>query len=133
YLTIDAGSGEIVAASAGHPSPLLVSGDGVVSALRVGGLALGIEAGQAYEEERAVLEPGGAVVLYTDGVVEARRDGEVYGVERLADIVSGSLEFAPGEIARAVIANCRAFAGELADDCAVVVIRRTATSGAAER
>jgi serine phosphatase RsbU (regulator of sigma subunit) len=126
YLTIDAETGEVVAASGGHPPPLLVSGNGSVNALQVGGLALGIEAGQSYEEARSVLEPGGAVVLYTDGVVEARREGEFYGVERLADVVSGSLDFAAGEIARAVIANCRAFAGELTDDCAVVVIKRTA-------
>ena len=39
--------------------------------------------GQTYEAERATLEPGDAVVLYTDGVVEARRDGELYGDERL--------------------------------------------------
>jgi len=133
YLTIDGVTGEVVAASGGHPPPLLVSGGGSVSDMRVGGLALGIEAGQTYGEARASLEPGGAVVLYTDGVVEARRSGEFYGVERLARVVAGSLGLAPGEIARAVIADCRAFAGELADDCAVVVIKRSAAPAPAER
>src|SRR5262249_19350591 len=109
----------------------LVASDGSVSDLPVGGLALGIEAGQAYDEARAVVEPGGAVVLYTDGVVEARRGGEFYGVERLAKVVSGALGLAAGGIARAVIGAGRAWGGERADDCAVVVIKRTGPAAAA--
>src|SRR5439155_10330800 len=76
YLTVEPATGAIVAASAGHPAPLVVSADGTVTPLQVRGLALGIESGQAYEEESASLEAGGALVVYTDGVVEARRDGE---------------------------------------------------------
>ena len=125
YLTVEATTGAVVAASAGHPSPLLVAPDGSVQQLGVGGLALGIEPGQTYGELGMQLEGGGAIVIYTDGVVEARRDGELYGLERLTRIVSSSLERPAAEIAGAVIDDCRAYAGDLADDCALVVIKST--------
>ena len=52
-------------------------------ALDARGLALGIEPNQKYATEKVELAPGSTVVLYTDGVIEARRDGELYGEERL--------------------------------------------------
>jgi serine phosphatase RsbU (regulator of sigma subunit) len=124
YLTVEPGTGEILAASAGHPAPLVVSSRGDVEQLRVRGLALGVDSGQTYVERRARLEPGGALVVYTDGVVEARRNGELYGLERLAEVTRASRGRTAEEIARAVIEDCRSFAGDLADDCAVVVIKR---------
>jgi len=125
-LTIDPESGAVVCANAGHPPPRLVTPDGSVAPLAAGGLALGIESGQAYPEARAVLEPGSSIVLYTDGVVEARRNGELYGLERLDALLAAHLHARPEELAETVVADCRAFAGgELLDDCAVVVIRRT--------
>jgi serine phosphatase RsbU (regulator of sigma subunit) len=64
-------------------------------------------------------------VLYTDGVLEARREGELYGHERLDRALAERASVAPAQLAQAVLDDCRAFArGELADDCAVVVVRR---------
>jgi serine phosphatase RsbU (regulator of sigma subunit) len=126
YLTVDAERGEVACACAGHPPPRIVDADGQVRELAVGGLALGIEPGQVYEEIRERLPPGASVVLFTDGVVEARRDGELYGLERLDDVLARSSRLSPKELAAEVLADCRSFAGsDLSDDCAVVVIRRT--------
>ncbi len=126
YLVIDGSKGEVAAAGAGHPMPRLLAADGTVAALDAHGLVLGIESGQRYDEVHAELEIGGAVVLYTDGVLEARREGELYGVERLDRVLSEGRKLPPAELARAVLDDCRAFAdGELVDDCAVVVVRRT--------
>jgi sigma-B regulation protein RsbU (phosphoserine phosphatase) len=87
---------------------------------------LGIEAGQSYDEVRARLEPGNIVVLYTDGVIEARRGSELYGEARLDALLAERRDLAPAQLAQAVLDDCRAFAaGELADDCAVVVVKRT--------
>jgi serine phosphatase RsbU (regulator of sigma subunit) len=73
----------------------------------------------------ATLGTGDAVVLYTDGVIEARRAGELYGPERLDAALQERAALPPAELAQAVLDDCRAFArGELADDCAVVVVRR---------
>ena len=91
------------------------------------GLVLGIEPSQHYDEVRTTLDVGSAVVLYTDGVIEARRDSELYGVERLDRVLSERRDLSANELAQVVLDDCRAFArGELADDCAVVVVRRTA-------
>jgi serine phosphatase RsbU (regulator of sigma subunit) len=126
YLLVDAASGEIAGAGAGHPPPRLVDAAGAVRALDVHGLVLGIEAGERYEEIRAPLEPGGAVVLYTDGVLEARHEGELYGFERLDAVVSAGRHLSARDLAETVLADCREFAqNELSDDCAVVVIKRT--------
>jgi serine phosphatase RsbU (regulator of sigma subunit) len=127
YFTIDPETGEVCAACAGHPAPLIVSADGGVRPLEAGGLALGVDTGQEYGEDTSLLSPGDAVVVFTDGVVEARRDGELYGHERLAEVLSANRAHSPEAIARTVVDACRAFAGgELADDCAVVVIKRHA-------
>jgi len=126
YLLVDP-TGGVLAAGAGHPQPRLVLPDGTVSGLACGGLALGIESQQVYEQVRAELRPGTSVVLYTDGVIEARRNGELFGVERLDEILAATCSQPAQAIADSVVATCRAFAGgELGDDCAIVVIKRVA-------
>jgi serine phosphatase RsbU (regulator of sigma subunit) len=126
YLTVDPARGEIACASAGHPPPRIVDPSGAVRALATRGLVLGIEGDQVYEEQREVLPPGAAVVLFTDGVVEARRGGELYGDERLERVLAERRDLPAKELALAVLADCRSWSGgELADDCAVVVIKRT--------
>jgi serine phosphatase RsbU (regulator of sigma subunit) len=124
YLVVNAANGSVSVGCAGHPAPLLVAPDGSVEQIHVGGLALGVEPGQTYEETAATVERGGALVVYTDGVIEARRDGEFYGVERLIELVGASLQQPAAEIARIVMEDCREFAVDLADDCALVVIKR---------
>ena len=118
--------GALEVASAGHPEPRLVHPDGRVEALECGGLALGIAEEQTYETVRAQLEPGASVVLYTDGVIEARKERELFGDARLDALLSARAGESPQELADAVLAACQEFSGGgLADDCAVVVIRRT--------
>jgi phosphoserine phosphatase RsbU/P len=125
YLTVDLGRGEVACASAGHPPPRLVHPDGRVESLDVSGLVLGIEPGQPYEELRRPLEPGAAVVLYTDGVVEARRAGELFGEERFDAVLAGRHELPAQMLAEVALDECRHFVGgELRDDCAIVVVRR---------
>jgi serine phosphatase RsbU (regulator of sigma subunit) len=126
YVVVDPAGGEVACGCAGHPWPRLVTADGEVRSLGAGGLALGIEPGQSYEELRDKLPAGGALVVYTDGVIEARQGIEIYGEERLDALLASQAGLGAASLARAVVDDCRAFAGgDLADDCAVVVIRRT--------
>jgi serine phosphatase RsbU (regulator of sigma subunit) len=125
YLTVG-GDGVVQAASAGHPEPRLVAPDGTVTGLACGGLALGIDAPQTYEQATAELAPGGMIVLYTDGVVESRAKHELFGLERLDRVLSAHAAGPAQAVADAVLAACRSFAGgDLPDDCAIVVLRRT--------
>jgi serine phosphatase RsbU (regulator of sigma subunit) len=124
YVLVDPVAGAVACASAGHPAAKLVRPDGTVVALATRGLALGIEPAQRYEAQRVELEEGAAIVLYTDGVVEARRDGKLYGEERLDRLLRRNASRGPQELAEAILADCRNFAGgDLGDDCAVVCLR----------
>lgn len=125
FVTADGKNGDLACASAGHPPPRIVRADGgPPEPLSVRGLALGIAEEQEYPAENVRLEPGDTAVLFTDGLLEARRDGELYGEERLDAALLASASLPAQELAEAVVEDCRAFAGELADDCAVVVVKR---------
>ena len=68
---------------------------------------------------------GGSLVLFTDGVIEARREGELFGEERLDALLAERHALPAQELALAIVDACRRWGGgELADDCAVVVVRR---------
>jgi serine phosphatase RsbU (regulator of sigma subunit)/uncharacterized protein YigA (DUF484 family) len=124
YVLVDPERRTVACASAGHPAARVVAQDGTVTPLGPGGLALGIEADQEYAAAEAGLEPGAAVVLFTDGVIECRRDGQLYGEERLDELLVRRRELGPQELAEAILEDCRGFAGEvLGDDCAVVCLR----------
>jgi serine phosphatase RsbU (regulator of sigma subunit) len=124
YVLVDAAAREVAVASAGHPPARVVDPRGVVAPLGGTGLPLGIEAAQLYVEERARLDPGSTVVLYTDGVVEARRDSELYGEERLDRLLAQGRDLSAQDLAAEILADCRAFAGgELGDDCAIVCLK----------
>ena len=108
YLLVDPERGDVAIASAGHPPPRLVRPDGTVVGIEARGLALGVDEGMTYDEIDAELEPGGSVVLYTDGVIEARRGGELYGIPRLdALLARGTRLRARGDRARGD-PDCRA-------------------------
>ncbi|MEJ7792820.1 MAG: SpoIIE family protein phosphatase [Gaiellaceae bacterium] len=125
-LVIDAERGEVVCASAGHPAPRLVRPDGTVEAIAARGLALGIDAPQTYERVTTDFPPGAAVVVYTDGVIEARRGGEQFGIERFDELLATSRELPAKDIAVATLVACREWSDEdLTDDFAVVVIKNS--------
>ena len=126
YLTVDGRTGALAAAAAGHPRPRLIHAGGRVERLEVGGLALGIVVDQEYEEQQAELPRGATAVLFTDGVIEARRNGELFGDDQLDEVLAEHAHLPASEIANAVLRACRAWSGDLEDDCAVVAIRRTA-------
>jgi serine phosphatase RsbU (regulator of sigma subunit) len=126
YVVVDGAAGRVVGASAGHPAPRIVLPEGSTRPLEAHGLVLGIDGGQEYAESEADLPPGSSLVLYTDGVVEARRDGELYGDDRLDALLAQRRELPALALATAVAEDAREFAdGDLSDDLAVVVIRKT--------
>jgi len=74
--------------NAGHPSPILCRADGSVTHLDKGGLILGPFLKSAYEMGTTKLVEGDILVLYTDGVIEARNgQGEQFGVHGLTQVL----------------------------------------------
>jgi sigma-B regulation protein RsbU (phosphoserine phosphatase) len=124
YAVVDPAARVLACGSAGHPPARIVGPSGRVKALGLTGLALGIEPDQEYESERVELEPGSVVVLFTDGVLEARREGELYGEERLDRLLARKHDLPAQELASAILGDCRRFSGgDLSDDCAIVCLK----------
>jgi len=79
-------------------------------------------------DELVELEPGDGVVLYTDGIPEARDiDGKFYGLERLCEVVAINWHLSAEQIKQAAIDDLRGFIGEqqVFDDITLVVLKRT--------
>jgi PAS domain S-box-containing protein len=77
-------------ASGGHPAPFLLRADGTVEQLALRGMLLGVSAGVRYRTQRVVLAPGEAMVLYTDGLTDARAPERILSEDDLATILAGA-------------------------------------------
>lgn len=138
-LRLQPETGEVVLANAGHPAPFLLGGAAgdAVSELALPGLPLGQGPGRQYGEIRFAVPPGGALVLYSDGLFEAPdAGGALYGVEEIQEILRLCHDRCrnAAEILDSVLAGWRRHRGAAppSDDTTVVVIRRAQTGGAAE-
>ncbi len=116
-------------ASAGHPRPLVRRAHGVVELVDAVGALLGVIEEPILQDRTIELAPGDALVLYTDGVTEARRAGEFFGEERLADAVQ-ALEVSSAEcLAAGIEAAVTDFRDGATDDLAVVVLLARPATG----
>lgn len=86
YGVLDTVRGRLTFVTAGHPGPVVVPASGPPRALEAPALPAGILPDVAYEDTHLDLEPGDRVVVYSDGVVDARApDGALFSDERLLD------------------------------------------------
>jgi serine phosphatase RsbU (regulator of sigma subunit) len=127
---LDTSSGLLHWVNAGHPFPLLLRGGKVVKALETDPrppLGLGhLVSDLPVEVGQEQLEPGDMVLLYTDGVVEARSpEGEFFGVERLGELVRTQLAgglAAPETMRRVVRELLTHHSGQLTDDATLLML-----------
>ena len=109
---------------AGHPLPLLVGTDGSVREVGRHGRLLGVERETLLEDAPATIGPGELLVLYTDGVIDARGPWGFFGEERLRALLSDCASDAPSRVVQRIeSAVLAASAGRLRDDLAVVALR----------
>lgn len=115
--------GRLAYTSAGHNPPILLSGGGICR-LTAGGPPLGLFEQAAFEEETLSLDSGDRLVLFSDGVTEARNAaGEEFGDERLIASAAGSTSGPPSQVVAATLSRLRDFCGAepYHDDVTVVV------------
>jgi phosphoserine phosphatase RsbU/P len=127
YGVLDPASGRFTYTNCGHNPPILVRPDGTFDELTTGGPVLGILENAQYEEAIINILPGDALVLYTDGVVEAAsEDGREFGIRRLEQTLQASLDLAARKIIRAIMDATRSFTetDSYEDDFTLVVVKR---------
>ncbi|HEY3412315.1 MAG TPA: SpoIIE family protein phosphatase [Armatimonadota bacterium] len=114
-------SGDINIVNAGH-SPIFIQRGEECIDIPPTGPVLGL-AEKRYGERRLHLEPKDVVFTCSDGITEARRGKEMFGVERVKRIVADNRGLHAEELIDAVIAEVENFSGGPTDDLSVLVIR----------
>jgi len=123
-----------VLGSAGHPSAAIVRGDGRVQTPGGGGLPLGLFPDPEPGLHEVTMSEGDLLVLYTDGLTQARGLDRTYFQPRLADVLAGLAGSLPDQFAGAMRRTLLEFtAGHLIDDITMLVMRVGAHPGRAPR
>ncbi|HEX9530440.1 MAG TPA: PP2C family protein-serine/threonine phosphatase [Acidimicrobiales bacterium] len=124
-VVFDQVAGTLRYASAGHP-PAWLWHDGAVRPLRSTGPLLTLDPHGSFTSREVGLEVGDVLLMYTDGLTEARSGEQLFGEDRVAAILRRD----PGEdvevLCKTLLEAARDFASEpLGDDVAILAIRRT--------
>ncbi len=123
---LDAGAGTLAWCSAGHPPPVLIDAAGGQTLLEDPGPPCGAFEDADFPGHEIPFPPSGVLVLYTDGILEARRDGREFGEQGLSEVLRDAHGEGPVELARSVYSAARTWSGgRLTDDVAIAVARRT--------
>ncbi|WP_338048675.1 PP2C family protein-serine/threonine phosphatase [Paludifilum halophilum] len=127
YGVYDSADHQFRYAAAGHePGFFYKGGEERFEDLTTRGLVLGVTKEASYREFSLSLEPGDAVILFTDGVTECRIDGQFLGRERLKELVGKHLHLPDAQQAvEAIYQELYELAHyDLKDDQTILVIRR---------
>ena len=138
YAQLDRGTGALALALAGNPPPVRFNRLSVEPLDTPVGAPLGPGGGD-YAGAEHVLEPGDGLLLYTNGVVEARRDdaatpvdqANTYGLAAVRGLVKGRNGDSPAKIVRALLEDVADFCkpSKPQDDCAAVAVCYRGRSG----
>ena len=134
YLSLDLRTGEAVCANAGHHPLLHATRIDVEEAGGPSGPPIGIVADAAWEDVVLRLESGDTILMYTDGIIEARgaitrhdidEEPDEYGLDSLKMLAKDLSGEAPEIVVREVLRDVRRFCEPLVphDDCTLLVLR----------
>ena len=123
-VVFDTAASTLRVASAGHPAAWLWH-DREVRALRATGPLLMLDPDGEYASREIPLEEGDLLLLYTDGLAEARAGEELFGEERVANMIRRDPGVPPEALCKTLLEAARDFATEpMTDEVAIVAIRR---------
>jgi serine phosphatase RsbU (regulator of sigma subunit) len=128
---LDPNTGVMIYSSAGHPPPVMTE-DGDVTSLDSRSTPLGIFFDARYSDGRVTMKPGETMLLYTDGITEARRGDSLFGEEGLVDAMRALVAWPTDKLPALLLERALAFSdGCLGDDVALLVLRYTGPTPAA--
>src|SRR5512144_1678690 len=124
YVRVDGPARTLSYSVAGHNPPILLRQSGEVVRLTTGGTVLGVFPEAAYEEDTLPLLPGDRLVLFTDGITEARNAaGDEYEDGRLIDALRRHRALPAAALHQHLFDDVLAFAdGTLQDDATLIVL-----------
>jgi sigma-B regulation protein RsbU (phosphoserine phosphatase) len=127
FALYDDNTGMLKYTNAGHLPPILIR-DGTVMRLDVNGTVVGAFSFSQYGESTLQMKRGDLLVCFTDGITEPENEfGEMFGEDRLAELLLKHADREPEEIMNAVLETVRVWTGspELQDDMTLLLARRT--------
>jgi len=123
-VLFDQAAGTLRYASAGHP-PAWLWHDGEVRPLRATGPLLTLDPTGSYISREVALDPGDLLLLYTDGLAEARAGEQLFGEDRIASMIRRDPGMSADVLCKSLLAAARDFAtAPLRDDVAILAIRK---------
>lgn len=127
---IDTAAGRLLYADGGHPPGLLRrSSDARIERLATTGALLGAVPGISWTQQEVPIEDGATLLLYTDGVTEARSGGRFFGEGRVRRALRAG--GSPASVAQRLLSQVQRFAsGELRDDAAILAVAYVPTGEA---
>jgi serine phosphatase RsbU (regulator of sigma subunit) len=128
FASVDPATGELLWANAGHNSPILLRTNGNIEVFDEGGPPLGLFKGMCYETLRFTMEKGDILLLFSDGIPEARdANDEEFGEERLKSVLLAALPGTARDVQNEIWRALSTFLGTTPpnDDVTLVVVRRT--------
>ncbi|MGV9851717.1 PP2C family protein-serine/threonine phosphatase [Streptomyces sp. NPDC003442] len=133
----DDGSVKVEIASGGHLPPLALRGDGRVEEIVCEGMLVGAVPDPSFGRTEFRLEPGELMLLYSDGLTEARggmSGREIYGDERLVDALAGCVGMqAPSVAERLELLTTEWLAGRPHDDISILTLQAPPRRGSPPR
>jgi len=124
YCVADSELGALTYANAGHFPPAVVRADGSCVRLTNGGPVLGVLPAGRYESGNVPFGPGDRLVLYTDGITEARNDAdEEFGEERLLSLAVEHRACSAPALQARLVEEVASFTGRrFSDDATLIVL-----------
>jgi serine phosphatase RsbU (regulator of sigma subunit) len=114
---------DVELAVAGHPPPIVLRANGIVEQAEVSGLAIGLVPDARYRSVTLRLDPGDSMLMFTDGVDEARGESGFYGLDRMIALLPPYAGAAPEVICEAVERDVVEFLdGRPHDDIALLAV-----------
>jgi sigma-B regulation protein RsbU (phosphoserine phosphatase) len=126
YLELHGDSGDVRALNAGHFPPLVLRGT-QIEKMEKGGMALGLSTTATYAEQATTLQKNELLLIYSDGLTEARNEqGDFFGERRLLDLFSQLSHLSSEELGTRLVAEVDRFRGEAraSDDLSIAILKR---------
>lgn len=126
FMTYNPQTRTLQYSNAGHHPALIRRADGAITAIDTSGLPIGLERDTDFAMETVKLASGDAVLLYTDGIIEAMNsDGEQFGVERLKTVFQSHGNGASEQVVHTLTEEIESFVGRAQqhDDQTLIVLR----------